>query len=147
MTTVGSYVVAFVLSHVINMVASVLVVPFKPIVARVPSMLAAANLAAAFVGGFGAVWAYASLAANTFFELAYLMLLLPALAEFWNDQRRIDRAKTGLSGMRAIMTASGEAEAYDQSVDIRAEQCAQAGRVIGYLAGLVLFVGSAPLLW
>ena len=111
MATVSSYLVAYILSLLVNLVASVVLVAFKPLVQRLRSTLIVANLVAAFVGGLGAVWAYTSLAAHTVLNLAYGMLLLPALAELWNDQRRIAKAKAGTSGVRTMLEASGEPEA------------------------------------
>ena len=72
--TAGSYLVAYFLSHLANFMASILVVAFKPLVVRRPSMIVVANLTAAVVGGFGAVWACAFLAANTFLDIVTCLI-------------------------------------------------------------------------
>ena len=147
MITIGSYLTAYVLSLIVNLVSALLVVVVNPLTQRFPGVAIVGNLLAAFAGGLGAVWLYTILAEHTPLELTYGMLLLPALAGLWNDQGRIARAKAGMSGVRATMEAWGDLESYDATIDVRSEQAAQLGRVIGYLTGLALFVGGAPLLW
>src|SRR3972149_8153256 len=124
MTIAISYIAAFILNSVVNMVALVLLMPFKPLISRVRWTAPIAYFLYAFVGGFGAVWAYITLAERTFLEVTYFMLLLPALFQLWNDTRRVSWAKKGLSGAKRVLEHIGEPESYDQATDVRSEQSA-----------------------
>ena len=144
MTIFISYIAAFILSALVNIVALVLLVPFKPLISRARWAAPAAYFLCAFVGGFGTVWAYITLAEHTFLEVAYFMLMFPALLQLWNDMRRVKWAKKGLSGTKRILEHMGEPESYEQAADVRSEQSEEFGRVAGYVVGLALFVGNAP---
>lgn len=144
MTLAISYVAAFILSALVNMIALLVLVPFKPLISRYRSLAPVAHFFYAFAGGGGAVWAFATLTQYTFLELSYFMLLVPAIFQLRNDMRRVYVSKQGLSGAKRALEEIGEPESYDQVTDVRSEQSAEYGRIVGFVVGMALFVGSAP---
>jgi len=135
MTIAISYIAAFILNSLVNIAALVLLVSFKPLTSRAKWTALVAYFLYAFVGGFGAVWAYITLAEHTFLEVTYFMLLLSALFQLWNDARRVNWAKRGLSGAKRILEHTGEPESYDQATDVRSEQSAEFGLDFGHPEG------------
>ena len=139
-----SYIAAFLVTSVVCMITPAFLIPFKPIISVAKGVLPVGTFTYAFIGGFGSVWVYVTLTRNTFLELAYFMLLLPAIFQLWNDMRRVNLAKAGMSGTRRMLEQMDDLASYDQAIDIRSEQSAEAGSIEGFFAGTALFVGNAP---
>lgn len=144
MILVTSYIVAFILNGMVNMVALLILIPFKPLILRCRSFSPVAHFLYAFVSGAGSVWAYTALSHSTFLELAYFMLLVPAMFQLMNDMKRVSLAKRGLSGVKWVLESIEDQESYNQATDIRSEQGAEFGRSTGFIIGMALFVGNAP---
>ena len=73
-------------------------------------------------------------------EPTYLMFIAAAFFMLSNDYKRIDSAVRGTSGVRQMMERQGEGEYYDQKGDIRAKQAELWGDLVGWFAGVFLFI-------
>ena len=71
--------------------------------------------------------------------------LLPAFATFLNALKRVEAAKTGASGARALFEARGELDRYDQAAEIATEKAGATGIVAGYILGIWIMLPGAPL--
>jgi len=140
-----SYITAFILNGVVNMIALFILVSFQPLITKYRWFIPVASFLYAFVAGAGAVWIYTVLSQNTFLELTYFMLLVPAIFQLLNDMKRVDLAKQGLSGAKRMLENIDDLESYDQAIEVKAELSVKFGRVIGFVISILLFLGGAPL--
>jgi len=145
MILVASYITAFILNGVVNMIALLILVILAPFInLRYRSFAPVVHFLYAFVAGAGAVWAYTILSQNTSLELAYFMLLAPTIFQLFNDTKRVNRAKQGLSGVKRMLENIDDPKSYDQTIDVKSEQSAEFGRLVGFVVSMALLVGRAP---
>jgi hypothetical protein len=139
-----SYIAAFLLSGLVNLLSLALLIPMKSLISANQRLMPPIYLLIAFVGGFGSVWAFVQLASGTTLQATYFMFLIPAVLQMTNDYRRVLRAKSGGSPAKVILANTGEEDRYDHAIDVRAEQSSEWGRVAGFLTGMGVMLGDAP---
>lgn len=143
MLTATSYLVAFLTTSLVTTSAYLVLVLFKPITAGHPRRAIGPQFFVSALGAVGSVYIYSLIAEFSPLSIAYVMLLIPALYQLWNNQVRITQAKAGISRVRMILEAQGEK--YDQRADLMSEQTASFGQIIGYVLGMAFFLEGAGL--
>jgi hypothetical protein len=137
--TLASYLVAFVIFILSNLVASVAIFPFTELFRRNRALLPPARFLIDGFLTFLAVFLVSWLPSITPLHAAYAMVLLASLGQGTNAFLRLEAAKRGRSGVRRLMEQAGELDAYDQTNDVRTEWFSTAGMVLGCFLGLAFF--------
>jgi len=142
--TLASYVIAYVISSVCGLLATFALLPLLGLLRRHRALTPYARfLIDGFFTGL-AVFLVAYLPTFTPLRAAYAMVLIPAVRLATNAFRRLDAAKEGRSGARALMEQDGTLADYDQVNDIRTERGTVIGIIVGYVLALFLFFPGRP---
>lgn len=92
------------------------------------------------IGHFFVVFLITWIASLMSVEASYLMILVPMILMTGNNSRRINEAKRGTS---TVARMAGEN--YDHALHIKQEYIDSTMGLVGLIAGIVVFLKSAPL--
>lgn len=80
------------------------------------------------------------------YQPTWLMYIIPGIAMYMNDTKRLHLAKRGISNVRRMFHQSGEPDSYEQSTDIFMERAHLTGDFLGWIFGVSFFLRSAEFL-
>ena len=140
---IGSYAIAFVVLAVVEF-------PFSPITIALSMAFRKVKWLSPIVTAlFDAIKiCLAILFASWLIDLvgespAWLMFLIPGYLMCQNDIMRINRVKAGHSKVKFSLEKNGEAESYDQKLDLWTERAHLIGDVTGWIVGMNLILQPA----
>jgi hypothetical protein len=137
-----SYVAAFVVILLADLIITFATAAFIPLLRRVRSWYPIFSLVVSSVATFVGIWAFAAIAAKTPLRASVAMIAIPALLTYRNDRQRVQKVLAGVSGPKVLLAQHGES--YDAGGDLWNERANLLGHVIGFALGFSLLFSHEP---
>ena len=142
--SVASYVCAFTIIILVDVIFTFASIPFIPLLRRGRSLFPFFSFFLSSAATFFGIWAFAAIASTTPLRSSVAMIAIPALLTYHNDRQRIQKVMSGVSGPKLLLIQQGEPESYDQRGDLWNERSHLVGHIVGFSLGFSIFLGHEP---